>query len=314
MMPHCMMCADNNKKTDRVMPLASMTGFSRGEGEHDNASWAWEIKSVNGKGLDSRCRLPNGFERLEPQVREAIQKRFKRGNFSVNLTLTKRIGDGGYRINWDVMKMITEAVPEIMAKCPDAIPPSVDGLLGLRGVIEMTEEETDEETGASLEAEVLRTLSSTLDELVTARLQEGAHLHGFLSEQVSAIEILHANAVSEISGQKDVLRDRIKQGVAELMDESPPLPEDRLAQEIAVLFTKADISEELDRLAAHCAAARGLLALDDPIGRKFDFLCQEFNREANTLCSKAILPALTTIGLELKVIIDQMREQVQNVE
>jgi len=291
-----------------------MTGFSRCEGEHDGASWVWEIKSVNGKGLDVRCRLPGGFERLEPVVRDAVQKRLKRGNFSANLTLTRRAGEGGYRINWDVLDSILSVVPEITARIPVATPPSVDGLLGLRGVIEAAEEDNDDEAQEALDSALLSTMNTALDSLDEARLAEGARLLGFLSEQVASVSTLHARAVGETEKQTDVLRSRIQQGVADLLGESPPLPEDRLAQEVAILFTKADISEELDRLAAHCHAARDLLAQEGGIGRKFDFLCQEFNREANTLCSKAILPELTTIGLELKVVIDQMREQVQNVE
>lgn len=296
------------------MPIASMTGFSRCEGEHDNESWAWEIKSVNGKGLDVRSRLPGGFERFEPVVRDAVQKRFKRGNFSVNLTLTTRAGDGGYRINWNVLDSILAAVPDIKAKCPDVAPPSIDGLLGLRGVIEMAEEGGNDEASGALDAVLLSTMTDALDSLAEARLAEGERLYGFLSEQIATVTALHASATRETEKQTDILRNRVSQGVAELLGETPQLSEDRLAQEIAVLFTKADISEELDRLSAHCHAAQDLLSQDGGIGRKFDFLCQEFNREANTLCSKSNMPELTTIGLELKVVIDQMREQVQNVE
>ncbi len=296
------------------MPLSSMTGFSRSEGEHGNASWAWEIKSVNGKGLDVRCRLPGGHERLEPVVRAAAQKRFKRGNISVNLTLNMRSSDGGYRINWDVLDHVLAAVPQVMAKCPEATPPSVDGLLALRGVLETAEDDNGDDEREALEAELLSTMTAALDGLMAARASEGERLHGFLTDQVASVQGLYGDAVAETQKQTDILRNRIKQGVRELLDETPTLPEDRLAQEVAVLFTKADISEELDRLSVHCDAALDLLSLDGGIGRKFDFLCQEFNREANTLCSKAIVPELTTIGLELKVVIDQMREQVQNVE
>ena len=296
------------------MPLSSMTGFSRSEGEHENASWTWEIKSVNGKGLDVRCRLPGGLERFEPVVREAAQKRFKRGNVSVNLTLNMRSSEGGYRINWDALDHVLAAVPQVMEKCPNATPPSVDGLLGLRGILEAADDENGDDEREALEAKLLTTMTAALDGLMTARASEGERLHGFLTEQVASVQALHTNAVAETRKQTDILRDRIKQGVTDLLDETPTLSEDRLAQEVAVLFTKADISEELDRLSAHCDAARDLLSLDGGVGRKFDFLCQEFNREANTLCSKAIMPELTTIGLELKVVIDQMREQVQNVE
>lgn len=296
------------------MSLSSMTGFARSEGENENASWVWEIKSVNGKGLDVRARMPAGFERLEPQVREALQKRFKRGNFSVNLTLNTRAGDTGYRINWDVLDHVMSAVPHVMDNCQQATPPRVDGLLALRGVMEAVDEDRGETAREALDTALLDSMRDALDGLVSARKEEGNRLHGFLLEQVSSVESLHADAVKETGNQADILRRRVTDGVTALLEEIPPLPEDRIAQEVAILLTKADVSEELDRLSAHCAAARALLGTDGGIGRKFDFLCQEFNREANTLCSKAIVPELTTIGLELKVVIDQMREQVQNVE
>jgi len=291
-----------------------MTGFARSEGENEASSWVWEIKSVNGKGLDFRARLPGGFERLEPQVREALQKRFKRGNFSVNLALNSHSRDGGYRVNWDVLDHIIAVVPEIVDKCPGVTSPSVDGLLSLRGVLEPTDESSEDSTREALDLALLESMDAALDSLLDARKAEGERLHGFLSEQVSTIQSLHGNAVKECEKQSGILRDRVREGVSALLGESPALPEERIAQEVAILLTKADISEELDRLSAHCEAARDLLTSNGGIGRKFDFLCQEFNREANTLCSKAVVPELTTIGLELKVVIDQMREQVQNVE
>lgn len=296
------------------MPLSSMTGFSRSEGETANASWVWEIKSVNGKGLDARFRLPGGFDRIEPLVRDALQKRFRRGNFSVNLTLNTRNSEGGYQINWDVLNSLIAEVPTITEKCPDVVPPSVDGLLGLRGVIETADEDLSENEREALDAALLSSMGEALDGLEQSRNAEGERLHGFLLEQVETVQGLHKAATKETEQQTDILRDRVKSSVAELLSETPALPEDRIAQEVAILLTKADVSEELDRLSAHCEAAQDLLRADGGIGRKFDFLCQEFNREANTLCSKAVVPELTTIGLELKVVIDQMREQVQNVE
>lgn len=296
------------------MPLSSMTGFSRSEGETPKASWVWEIKSVNGKGLDMRFRLPGGFDRIEPQVREAIQKRFRRGNFSINLAMNARDSEGGYRINWDVLSTFVDAMPELSKRCTDVTPPSADGLLGLRGVIEAADEELDEEDKAALDKALMDTMTGALNGLEQARNAEGERLLGFLREQVSTIRNLHGAATTETARQADILRDRVKNSVADLLAETPALPEERIAQEVAILLTKADVSEELDRLSAHCDAANDLLNADGSIGRKFDFLCQEFNREANTLCSKAVVPELTTIGLELKVVIDQMREQVQNVE
>ncbi len=291
-----------------------MTGFSRSEGESAGSAWAWEIKSVNGKGLDARTRLPMGFERLEPLVRAQVQSRFKRGNVSLNLTLSQQGAQSVYKINWDVLDHVLEAIPEIRRNCPEVTPPSIHGLLGLRGVMETVDEKRDETQQAAFDAELLASLDDALDGLSQNRQAEGQRLYDMLDSHVGSIENLWKQAAKEADAQTALLRARIEQGVSALMEASPALPEDRLAQEAAVLFTKADIREELDRLEAHCAAARELLSADGAIGRKFDFLCQEFNREANTLCSKAVAPELTRVGLELKVVIDQLREQVQNVE
>jgi uncharacterized protein (TIGR00255 family) len=296
------------------MSLSSMTGFARSEGDINGVSWVWEIKSVNGKGLDVRCRLPGGYDRLESDTRAQAQKMFARGNVSINLSINQQATESGLQINWVVLDQIIDAVPQVAAKCPTATPPSIDGLLGLRGVLETADDDLDDEGQAEIDSAIRQGLHTALVGLLENRREEGARLTEILSTQVATINDLRAQALGQATVQTDLIRERILNGVAKLLDSSPPLTEDRLAQEAAVLLTKGDVTEELDRLQAHCEAAADLLTEDGAVGRKFDFLCQEFNREANTLCSKAIAPELTQVGLELKVVVDQLREQIQNVE
>lgn len=296
------------------MSLSSMTGFARCEGEESGVSWVWELKSVNGKGLDVRCRLPAGYDRLEADIRGQAQKDLTRGNVSVNLSITQLEHESSYRINWLVLNDIIDAVPELASKCPTATPPSIDGLLGLRGVLETVDENISDERQSEIDKDIRRGFDSALMELIENRQKEGARLADVIVGQVSVIEELSVQAQEQASVQVGLIRERISNGVARLLESSPPLTEDLLAQEAAVLLTKGDVTEELDRLHAHCKAATDLLESDSAIGRKFDFLCQEFNREANTLCSKAIAPELTQVGLELKVVVDQLREQIQNIE
>ena len=296
------------------MPLSSMTGFARSEGEAGEVSWAWELKSVNGKGLDVRCRLPGGYDRLEADARTQAQKKMARGNVSINLNITKQATESPLRINWQVLDQIIAAVPEIAAKCPTATPPGIDGLMALRGVWEAADDDVDEDRQIEIDKAVRDGFEQALAGLVENRKDEGARLAAVLTQQVVTINDLRMQAAALASEQTDLIAERIRSGVARLLESAPPLSEDRLAQEAAILLTKGDVTEELDRLEAHCQAASDLLTDDGAVGRKFDFFCQEFNREANTLCSKAIAPELTRVGLELKVIIDQLREQIQNVE
>ena len=290
-----------------------MTGFARAEGQHDGLGWAWELKSVNGRGLDIRTRAPQGFESLEPLARQKLGEALKRGNVNVSLVVERRAGEAGIRINRAVLDQVLALQAELAGKV-DAAPPRLDSLLAVRGVVEAGEEEADEETRAARDADVLAGLEQAVKALVTSRLEEGARLAAMLTGHLDRIEELTTQAKALGSVQPEALKARLRQQVLELLEASPALNEDRLAQEAALLATKADIREELDRLAAHIAAARELMQAGSQIGRRFDFLCQEFNREANTLCSKSGDTELTRIGLELKAVIDQLKEQVQNVE
>lgn len=296
------------------MPLTSMTGFAREHGYDAHCSWTWELKSVNGKGRDVRFRLPPGLEELEAPVRERVAKTFQRGHFYVNLSVTWTAADGGYRINTDLLDRIIALVPDIQDRVPDARPPSVDGLLGLRGIIEVAETGLPEDSRDGVLKGLLDGFDAAISALAAMRGEEGARLHAVMADQLNTIEALQAQAAALAATQPDALRKRLADQIAQLVADTDAVPEDRLAQEAAILMTKADIREELDRLTAHVAAARDHMAADGAVGRKLDFLCQEFNREANTLCSKSWDTALTAIGLELKAVIDQYREQVQNIE
>ena len=305
----------SSKVSSRVSShVSSMTGFARSEGEKDGVSWSWEVKSVNSKGLDIRCRLPSGYERLDVTLRERIQKIFRRGNIFANLTVSHSESRSGFQVNTAVLDAALAAVPAIMERFPNATPPSVDGLLRIRGVLEPVDKDDNEETKSALDGLVLAGLDDVLQGLKENREQEGSRMKDILSDLVATIQDLHGQALEGASTQAGLLRARIEQGITVLLETAPALPEERLAQEAAVLCTKADVREEIDRLQSHCKAAQDLLNEGGAIGRKFDFLCQEFNREANTLCSKAIDTDLTKVGLEMKVTIDQMREQVQNIE
>jgi uncharacterized protein (TIGR00255 family) len=290
-----------------------MTGFACQEGGDGTISWSWEIKSVNGKALDLRCRLPSGYEALEPVVRAAAAEHCARGNLQVGLGVDTSDRPLRMRVNQALLEQLLELAQSLKDKA-GAEAPRLDGLLALRGVVEAVEEEEDAETRAAREAAMGADLRLALDALVEVRRAEGARLQGVVEGHLSNMAELVGRAAASAAAQPEALRRRLKERVEELLAASPALPEERLAQEAAVLITKADVREELDRLEAHLAATRELLAAGGPVGRRLDFLCQEFNREANTLCSKAPDVELTRIGLELKGVIDQLREQVQNIE
>ena len=296
------------------MSISSMTGFARAEGRKDTSSWTWEIKSVNAKGLDVRCRLPNGFESLEKPLRDRAAKRLKRGNVSAALNLRRQEGVAGVRVNHAVLEELLATLPEIRKRVADAREPSLDGLLALRGVVEPVEEDLNDEARKALEAEILNDLDTALNALGAMRDEEGARLAETLQARLDDIAGLCAEAEKLSVMQPDALRQRLKTQVQQLLEDIPAIPEERLAQEAALLMSKADFREELDRLQAHQEAAQELMKGNGAVGRKLDFLCQEFNREANTLCSKSQDIDLTRIGLELKAAIEQLREQVQNIE
>jgi uncharacterized protein (TIGR00255 family) len=293
--------------------VASMTGFARAEGEADGLAWSWELKSVNGKSLDLRFRLPAGFDALELPLRALAAERLKRGSVSLSLTVARTAAGAPLKVNRAVLDQVL-ALSRELGKKVKAAPPTIDGLLALRGVLESGEEIPDAATRERLEKVLLAGCRKALDALGTMRRAEGARLGAVLSERLGKIADLVAAAEASASTQPDAIRARLRSLVDALKDAVPSIPEERLAQEAALLVARGDIREELDRLAAHIAASRQLLAEGGAIGRRLDFLCQELNREANTLCSKSADVELTRMGLDLKAGIEQLREQVQNIE
>jgi uncharacterized protein (TIGR00255 family) len=295
------------------MTIASMTGFARAEGHDGPLSWAWELKSVNSKSLDLRFRLPPGFDALELPLRALVTQRLKRGAITANLSVARAAGAGNLRVNREALAVVLRLANELAHEI-EAAPPRVDGLLALRGVLE-SGDEAPEEGARERQLKLLGDgFAEALEGLAMMRLGEGARLEAVLTGRLDEIAVLVKDAESAAATQPAAIKARIKELVTVLLDSVPALPEERLAHEAALVVAKADIREELDRLRAHLDAARGLMKEGGAIGRRFDFLCQEFNREANTLCSKSADIELTRIGLSLKAAIEQFREQVQNVE
>ena len=295
------------------MALSGMTGFARTDGASGSWTWAAEARSVNGRGLETRFRGPPGFDTLERITRDASQARFQRGQ--VNLTIQAKRAEtaAGVRVNTDQLDRYADIAQAYAAK-GRADPATIDGLMALRGVLEVADEDDDPELKPALEAAMAASIAEALDGLKSARMEEGAALTPVLSGLVDRIESLTAAAESEAKGQPGILKERFEKRLAELLADRGAL-EDRIVQEAAVMAAKADVREELDRLVSHIAAARTLLAGGEGAGgRRLDFLTQEFMREANTLCSKSAASDLTSTGLELKAVIEQFREQVQNVE
>ncbi len=292
-----------------------MTGFARVDGGFDDRRWTWEVKSVNARGLELRFRLPQGFDALEPALRKAVKARLARGAVSVSLSLRGEGAEGRMRINEQALAGAL-AMVERVAREIECAPPRPEGVLALRGVMEPADEGGDEAVGGGAEALAAR-LSDSFDDalaaLQKARREEGDALARVLASQFDEIEALVAAAAQSAAASAAAIRDRIAAQLAELLGEAG-LPEDRLAQEAALLAVKADVREEIDRLRSHLEAGRALLLEAGPAGRQLDFLSQEFNREANTLCAKAADMGLKRIGLDLKKVIDQLREQVQNIE
>lgn len=288
-----------------------MTGFGRADDAVDGWSWSVEARSVNGRNLEVRFRGPPGFDNLERLAKAAAQARLSRGQVTVGVQARKaEAGAAGLIVNEDVLArylMLANRLAE-----DGATPPSADGLLGLRGVLEAPEEEEDAEAKAAVEAAMAASVEAALDALKISREREGAQLTPVITDFIARIEALVAAAEAQAAAQVEHIRDRFTRRMQELAPDAPGL-EERVYLEAAALATKADVREELDRLTAHVASARTLMK-QPPAGRKLDFLMQEFMREANTLCSKSATTALTGIGLELKAVIEQLREQVQNVE
>lgn len=295
------------------MPLNSMTGFARRDGAWGPASWHWELRSVNARGLDLRLRLPPGTEALEPMLRDSVAKRFTRGNLQASLNMTTAQTTIGLRLNQVALQQVLAAAEEVR-RLTGAEPARVEGLLAIRGVLEPVETaETEAERDARLSA-LLQSFEAALADLVAARSAEGTRLAVALAEQVSEIDRLVAIIAASPARKPDAIRKRLAEQVSRLLEPGAGLDITRLHQEAVLLATRADVEEELKRLSSHIAAARDLLAATEPVGRRLDFLAQEFHREANTLCSKSVEPEITKAGLAIKVIVDQMREQVQNIE
>lgn len=298
------------------MTLASMTGFARTEGVAAGLSWAWELRSVNGRGLDLKMRLPGGFDGIEAALRDEAGKALRRGNVGANLAV-KREERGRLVADPEVLDDLLALALGIAARIPGAPPPRAEALLGLPGVIRAPgagEEGVGGGLGAGAIEAVRAGFTAALQGLVAARREEGARVAAVLRAQVDGIAALREQAETRAADQPRLMRDRMMESLAALLRDQPGLPAERIAQEVALLATRSDVREELDRLGAHVEAARALLEEGAGVGRRLDFLVQEFVRETNTLCSKSASVPLTSTGLQLKALIEQMREQVQNVE
>ncbi|WP_244153642.1 YicC/YloC family endoribonuclease [Sulfitobacter delicatus] len=292
-----------------------MTGFAAQSGAYESWSWSWELRAVNGKGLDLRLRVPDWIEGLEVALRKQLTAATARGNITCNLRISRGESDGALQVNTAQVDALLTALHDIEARAMDAgvslAPSRASDLLTMRGVLEQAEEAQDTD---GLRAALLAEFPSLLADFNAMRESEGAALSQVLQDQLAEVETLSAQAAALAEARKDEMAATLQRNLARVLDNSEGADADRVAQELALIAVKADVTEEIDRLAAHVAAARDLIGQGGPVGRKLDFLMQEFNREANTLCSKAQSTELTTVGLALKAVIDQMREQVQNVE
>jgi uncharacterized protein (TIGR00255 family) len=290
-----------------------MTGFASSSGQWRDTSWVWELKSVNGKALDLRFRLPAGFDAVESAARGFAATVLKRGNLQINLAVTSSSTTADLKINTALLERLV-ATAEALRDRLGSAPIQAENMLALRGVIESEEHMLSEDDTKLRDAAILASFKIAVDELAKSRQAEGARLTAVLSSQLQRIAELTEAARENPARSVEAIRQRVSEQVTRLLDQSESFDPQRLHQEAVVLATRADIQEELDRLSSHIAAAQKLMATQEPVGRKFDFLTQEFNREANTLCSKANDASLTEIGLDLKTVIDQLREQVQNIE
>lgn len=295
--------------------INSMTGFASRAGALAPFTWGWEIRSVNGKGLDIRLRVPDWIEGLEVGLRKKLSVQIARGNVTCNLRLIREEGSGQMAVNEAQLSVVLDALQQIEARAMDAgvslAPSKATDIVTMRGVLEQSSTKDD---AAALCATLLADVDAVLADFNAMRTNEGAALAVVLSAQLVQVETLTAEAATLAEARKDEMAQTLKRNLARVMENTDGADESRVAQELALIAVKSNITEEIDRLGAHVTAARALLAEGGPVGRKLDFLMQEFNREANTLCSKAQKTDLTRVGLALKAVIDQMREQVQNVE
>lgn len=297
------------------MTVNSMTGFARSSGSFAAYSWQWEVKSVNGKGLEIRCRVPAGFDQLEDKIRKLLKSTFHRGSINIQLQFENARGDQPYRVNTDFLDELLTLANQYVEDGRGKLP-HMDGMLALKGVIEQNDATQDHTSNEELQAVLLESAADVFTRLASVRAEEGRRLSPILKAQLDEIEILVSRAGEQIADGPDNSRRRLKIQMDRILAETNMLDEGRLEQELALLATKADISEELDRLTSHIDSTRDILngPSDHGIGRRLDFICQEFNREANTLCSKSSDKTLTQTGLDMKAVIDRLREQVQNIE
>ncbi len=299
-----------------AMSVSSMTGYARAEGQDAQVTWLWEAKSVNGRGLETRCRLPPGHDALEVAIREVATRKLRRGNIQLSLTVTRLAEAPAVRVNTDLLHQLLGLIAEIGPRHSNIAPARWDGLLSIKGMLDpMEAEEVDAKAVRQARETAMKgTLEDLLDQLAAMRQAEGARIEDVLRSQLREIGLLTERAGACAVLRPEAVKGRIRAQVAAVLEAAPALPEERIAQEVALLAVKSDVREELDRLRAHLATARELIEDGGAVGRKLDFLAQEFNREANTLCSKSSDVELTRAGLDLKAVIDQFREQVQNIE
>lgn len=295
------------------MALSSMTGFARSHGTSGPYAFEWELKSVNAKGFDFRLRLPPGWDEVETIARKRVTELLARGTVYANLTVKRSGAASVVRVNEDVLASILKVVGEISAKT-DAVAPSVDGLLAIKGVIEVVEPESNEEEMQAARVAIAAAFEQALQSLIDMRKREGVALGQILLQRMDDIERLSRRAEAAPGRKPEAIKARLAEQIAALLETSDRFDEDRLSQEAILMAAKADIREELDRIASHVAQTRELLGKGGPVGRRLDFLAQEFNREVNTTCSKSNDIELTNTGLEMKNVVEQFREQVQNLE
>jgi len=295
------------------MALSSMTGFARADGAHGSYRWTWELKSVNAKGLEIRLRLPPGWDSVEVAVRARAAQALTRGTVYATLSTSREGVAPVVRVNEPVLAAVLSAMRDVAGRI-DAEPASLDGILGFKGVIEVIDEVESEDERRAAEAALVAGFGQAVAGLAETRRQEGAALGTVLTQRLDEIAALTARAEAAPGRKTEAIRERLREQIASLLDASDRFDADRLHQEAILIAAKVDVREELDRLAAHVAQGRHLVAQGGSVGRRLDFLAQELNREANTLCSKSNDVELTNIGLELKSVVEQFREQVQNLE
>jgi len=295
------------------MALSSMTGFARSHGASGPYAFEWELKSVNAKGFDLRLRLPQGWDELDAHAKKRAGELLARGTVYANLNVKRANAASTVRINEDVLAAVVKVAHELAGKI-DAVAPSIDGLLGIKGVIEVVELESNEDEDKAAKAAAAMAFDQALDHLVEMRRREGTSLGQILAQRLDEIEVLAKRAETAPGRKPEAVRARLAEQVAALLETSDRFDADRLTQEALLIAAKADIREELDRIASHLSQARELIGKGGPIGRRLDFLAQEFHREVNTTCSKSNDLELTNTGLEMKSVVEQFREQVQNLE